>query len=135
MNQNLRCEFTGKFKNTCYHCSPVNWAKTVLRNHRQYSTRFKQAVPRITPQDLASLRGVSSHCYLCGEKLQWDAEDRNLLPHLDHNHKTGEVRGYTHGYCNIIAGNLSRLYEHAGRGNRGITFNLIRVIFENWRPD
>jgi hypothetical protein len=41
-------------------------------------------------------------CWLCGEPFP-PAENRYLV-HVDHDHKTNEVRGLAHGSCNNIIG-------------------------------
>ena len=39
------------------------------------------------------------NCERCGEPLVWELGKRTT-PHLHHNHKTGEIYGFTHPVCN-----------------------------------
>ena len=44
---------------------------------------------------------IDSLCWLCGEPRSGRME-------LDHDHKTGTIRGWTHHHCNIAEGNVMR---------------------------
>lgn len=52
-----------------------------------------------TREQLVEAQGHS--CALCGAPIK--ETDR---VHLDHNHKTGAVRGALHGVCNLLLGKL-----------------------------
>jgi hypothetical protein len=39
-------------------------------------------------------------CVHCGEALDWTQLGRGKTPHLDHDHETGEVNGFSHQTCN-----------------------------------
>ena len=43
-------------------------------------------------------------CAICSVEL--DGSRKSLKPHVDHNHRTGEVRGLLCGYCNVALGNF-----------------------------
>jgi hypothetical protein len=127
---NQRCATTGKAAQFCFHCSPLGWAKGILNAQAHVAKAKEYLPPAISVEGLLALRAATSHCYLCGEKLNWDDG-----PHLDHNHKTGEVRGYAHGSCNIIIGHLNTLRDTVGRGDRTQTINVLNMIVSNWIED
>jgi hypothetical protein len=113
----------------------VNWAKSVLAVQSDVAKRKGYAAPDITPEELVNLRLNTTHCFLCSDKISWSA-DRRVFPHLDHNHRTGKVRGYVHAFCNVISGNINLLHANVGRsGDIDITRNTIRQILLNWEPD
>lgn len=40
-------------------------------------------------------------CFYCNGPLNWSDLGANKTPHLDHDHKTGEIRGFAHARCNF----------------------------------
>jgi hypothetical protein len=39
-------------------------------------------------------------CVHCGDPLNWAELGRGKTPHLDHDHETGAVNGFSHHVCN-----------------------------------
>jgi hypothetical protein len=40
-------------------------------------------------------------CIYCGQGLDWSDLGYTTTPHLDHDHFTGEIRGFAHPLCNL----------------------------------
>jgi hypothetical protein len=40
------------------------------------------------------------NCILCGAPLNWKPLEKERMPHLHHDHVTGEIFGFTHPHCN-----------------------------------
>jgi Autographiviridae endonuclease VII len=47
-------------------------------------------------------------CLLCGELIQ-------INPVIDHDHKTGQVRGILHRWCNYVLGKLEKAASRSGK--------------------
>lgn len=80
----------------------IAWAKAIIRKSTANSLRDNYRPPIITPEELVEM--VNSHngaCDICGEFR--GIGGRGGL-HLDHDHKTGKVRGYACPPCNIKLG-------------------------------
>jgi len=45
-------------------------------------------------------RMMEELCVHCGEPLDWERLGVGKTPHLDHDHETGEVNGFSHSSCN-----------------------------------
>ena len=66
------------------------------RNHQRWSDKAKYG---LTPQDVVALLDRQNHrCALCYKAF----EGRRFC--VDHDHRTGEVRGLLHGKCNSLLG-------------------------------
>jgi hypothetical protein len=66
----------------------------------------------------------ASVCERCKKPLLWDTNAKKL-PHLHHNHETGEIYGFTHPRCNLRA--LEDEIEHLRKEIRqlGVSMNSI----------
>jgi Recombination endonuclease VII len=68
-------------------------------NHRRHLHRSYKITPEKHAEILAEQNGV---CALCG-KLPTDDDLQKFLV-VDHDHKTGKIRGLIHGRCNAVLG-------------------------------
>jgi len=91
----------------CRVCSPRGWASGILSVARGAAHRRNYAAPQITPEDLVRLMSKSDECVMCGSGLVWTKP----RPHLHHDHKTGEVKGFSHPNCNFAEGMLSKMSD------------------------
>jgi hypothetical protein len=57
-------------------------------------------ISRDTPHHVIRKLMDVKECWRCKQKLGWLSFSRSTTPHLHHNHETGEVYGFTHGWCN-----------------------------------
>lgn len=69
----------------------------------------------------------SNRCETCGEPLKW-AFSRGETPHLHHDHKTGEILGFSHSICNLgfVQMRIMALREEN---------ETLRLILQQKRPD
>lgn len=73
----------------------------------------------ITEEDLKTvLDTCQGMCPICDREWDWN-EKKLSKPVIDHDHKTGELRGIICGYCNIAEGYLS---------SHGAAINLAHYI-------
>ncbi len=93
----------------CLFCSPVGWAKRVLRDQRRQAREGGYTAPKITPEKLAELRKEAKICVLCEQTLE------KVSPLLHHNHTSGIVVGFTHRGCNTAEGLIEKLSSRAKR--------------------
>lgn len=71
----------------------------------------------------------AGHCRLCGERIEGSEQ-----PVLDHDHKTGHVRGVLHRGCNAMLGHIeNNRPRHALNGGRLRRFLL--AVFEYIHAD
>lgn len=97
------------------------WAKILLRSLNYHALKGDYIAPRISISQLVNLRINSSKCALTGRPLNWA---KVPLPHLHHNHRTGEVVGFVCSEANKTEGMLSKFTKEERR-------TLIRRSFPN----
>jgi len=56
-----------------------------------------------TPHSVIRQMMLNTECTVCGEKLDWTRLGYGKTPHLDHDHATGTILGFTHPKCNPLA--------------------------------
>lgn len=126
------CPETGKSKHFCHHCTPEGWASHSLNSHKTVAKKEGYAPPDITVDGLVRLRFITTHCHACQAKLWWKLGEDS--PHLDHNHVTGQVNGFSHRRCNFILGMINKMHRETGR-DKEETVRLCRVILDSWEPE
>jgi hypothetical protein len=89
----------------CRICNPLSWAKFNLDSAVRRAKRFKYTAPVITASQIVELSKNTTHCVGCGQTLDWTDTQK---VHLHHDHKTGEVGGFLHEYCNRLEGALTK---------------------------
>lgn len=102
------CEHN-KRRSSCWFCSPVGWAKRVLRDLRHNAVEMGYVEPMISPEQLVVLKNETIDCVLCEQPLLKE------VPRLHHNHRTGAVAGFTHNRCNTIEGLIEKLEPRVRR--------------------
>lgn len=105
-----------KSRNHCFICAPYLWASSILRSARKSAKQRRYEPPNISVDDLVSLYYEAEICWLCGGSLDLTS------PHLHHDHKTGQVHGFTHQLCNQAEGMLTRLTQKERE-------HFIRIVF------
>jgi hypothetical protein len=88
----------------CMVCSPLTWARELIRANRKHARKNGYAGMAASPEDVVKLLQNATNCVLCDEPLDWTE-----TPHLHHSHKTGEIKGFAHGFCNLTEGRLMKL--------------------------
>lgn len=96
-------------------CRQVAWRRTHVVENLEQSRRYEEHRPQrnnlrfktygITEEDyLKMLQEQDNSCAICGTK-DWD------IPHIDHNHATGKVRGLLCRECNLGLGKFGDSVE------------------------
>lgn len=107
----LQCSMCGEFKDTEFfsrnkkQSTGYNYSCKVCstENTKKYNLTAKYG---ITTEDFANkLLDQNGCCACCGFEFQMEGP-KELRPHVDHNHRNGEVRGLLCSRCNLAAGNL-----------------------------
>lgn len=71
----------------------INSAKTARRGGYK-------PIPQNTSHQSIRMMMTNPNCVQCGLPLSWSHLAIASTPHLHHNHKTGEIYGFTHPRCN-----------------------------------
>lgn len=121
-----RCSCCGEIKPTTEFTKKKNhekwgfysWCKACRgKKHREYyldniekckkldRNRNLKKKYGITLEDLEKmLRDQGNKCAICGQEIFLFGSSKNLTAHVDHDHKTGKVRGLLCHECNIGLG-------------------------------
>jgi len=83
----------------------ISWARRKLAEGRQKARRGNYSPAIITAENLVKLREQTSVCCFTGRKISFK---RKPVPHLEHDHKTGIVRGFAHPNANLAEGFLKK---------------------------
>jgi hypothetical protein len=86
--------------------------KLMLNQQRSPSGLRGRKPPTTTPEDmLAMWLAQNGNCAACGSPLSLIQETYNgpRTSCFDHNHETGEPRGFIHNHCNKAEGYLSKM--------------------------
>jgi len=76
---------------------------TILNASRFNGNKYAYVPVNIkTPHQIIRKLMKERNCWRCGQKLEW-VYGLGKTPHLHHNHKTGEIFGFTHPRCNANA--------------------------------
>ena len=79
-----------------------------------------------------SIKKQDYKCVLCGESLVYQREDADTMPVVDHDHKTGKIRGTLHSKCNRDLGVIeNRDQEWINKAHKYLAANsnIIDVTF------
>jgi hypothetical protein len=76
--------------------NPRDWVKSHLK--RLYGTDIETIEKIIEAQD--------NRCAIC--KVKFDRQKKALKPHIDHDHRSGIVRGILCSGCNVALGHLEK---------------------------
>ena len=97
----------------------------------QHAAQARKYTPIDSNTPHSIIRGMmeAAHCERCGGLLNWDDLGPGTTPHLDHNHETGEIRGFAHPSCNAVR--LRQEIIHLSRKNARLKRALDRVRKEN----
>lgn len=76
---------------------------------------------RLKPKEVAAFREAlakaqNNHCALCGGIMPLTGQ------HLDHDHKTGLVRGVLHRECNNLLGKVENFFNGYGKNMNKVEF-------------
>ncbi len=88
--------------------------------------RLKRTEVAAYRQKLAEEQGLD--CALCGRSLA------GHLAHLDHDHKTGRIRGVLHRDCNTLLGKIENFYNSYGK-NMDLKAFMLGALNYLDRPD
>jgi hypothetical protein len=79
--------------------------KYLLRSAKQNARKNGYIPPSITGENLAKMwLKQNEKCVYCGVKIDILKKRSSFI---DHNHKTGKVRGFACGHCNLAEGHLA----------------------------
>ena len=91
----------------------------LARNNRARLRRYGLTLERYA--EILAAQGDA--CAVCGRALSEGLSPRFAFPHIDHDHRTGKVRGILHPSCNVLLGHarndpetLMRAAEYLRRG-------------------
>lgn len=88
---------TTGYNYACRACSRINVRAYNLKT--KYGITIEEYTEKLQKQNYK--------CACCLVKLEINDNDKNSkAPHVDHNHKTGEVRDILCARCNLAAGNV-----------------------------
>ena len=91
-----------KLQTRCKECHQIE--QVVLKtNRRNEEDGIDHKVT--TDQVRAALARANGHCEVCGAPAEYGGGERNAT--VDHDHKTGRIRGILCNRCNLAEGNVA----------------------------
>lgn len=86
----------------CYYAQKKDWERRRQQHVREYHRKYRCQQYGITIADYdAMLELQQGKCPICYQALGPKGQT------IDHDHKTGKVRGIVHSKCNLVIGNAS----------------------------
>jgi len=83
--------------------------RILLPRLRYWSRSHGYAPPNVTPQKMLKIwESQKGLCIACGEEMTLQGRNGSCF---DHDHESGEPRGFIHKNCNTIEGLLSKLSD------------------------
>lgn len=70
------------------------------RNQSTAKRRGYRPMNKNTPHTVIRIM-MEQPCFYCGYSLDWSQLMSGKTPHLDHDHETGKINGFTHPTCNL----------------------------------
>ncbi len=109
-------------KRKCYHAKPykINAQNRRYRNKHpekcvQWAAKSKYGL------SVEQLQALGTNCHICGDELRRAKRGQSSnMPHIDHDHETGVVRGLLCGRCNKGLGHF--------RDNAKLLMNAIAYL-------
>ena len=105
------------YRNMCKSCYSDFHAKYYEENTEKVKSRNRRIwIERIYGKSLEEIENIKQEqqncCALCGDLLD---EKDNQKVHIDHDHKTGKVRGILCRWCNTGLGQFRDSIERLGK--------------------
>lgn len=97
------------FCSWCKECNNKRSKEYRIDNPEKCKRTYRNSVLKkrygLTPEDLERmLRDQGNKCAICGKEIFLFGSSKKLTAHVDHDHKTGKVRGLLCQECNIGLG-------------------------------
>lgn len=94
-----------RFYSYCKECNSKKFKKYYKENTEKCKKSNLKRKYGITPEDKEKmLENQGYKCAICGEELFLFGSSKKLTAHVDHDHKTGKVRGLLCKECNTGLG-------------------------------
>lgn len=93
------------FHSHCKECRNKKYKKYRVDNPEKCKRRVRNSISkkqyRLTIEDVEIiLKNQNNKCAICGQELFLFGSSKKLTAHVDHDHKTGKVRGLLCDKCN-----------------------------------
>lgn len=100
----------------CRDCRSEIDKKYFLENTEKCKKKNRNKILKkygITVEDQdRMLKEQNNKCAICGKEIFLFSTSKNLIAHVDHNHKTGKIRGLLCHDCNVGLGNFKDNTEY-----------------------